>query len=113
MGWARWVCAAIGALVMAAPFLFWTANPADYLSDTLVGALIVGFAVCTPPEAGPSPLALAPGPEKPPGWSYHPSSWPHSMPIILQIGRASCREDVCLNVYLSVGAVTVKKKSNT
>src|SRR3546814_8922608 len=45
MGWARWVCAAIGALVMAAPFLFWTANPADYLSDTLVGALIVGFAV--------------------------------------------------------------------
>src|SRR5690606_19454698 len=24
--WARWVCAGLGALVMAAPFLFWTEN---------------------------------------------------------------------------------------
>ena len=48
---------AIGALVMAAPFLFWTTNAAAYLSDTLVGALIFGFAICTRPEVGPSPLA--------------------------------------------------------
>ena len=83
MGWARWVCAGIGALVMAAPFLFWTDNPAAYLSDTLVGALIFGFAICTRPEVGPSPLAAMTGPETPPGWSYNPSSWTQRLPIIL------------------------------
>lgn len=83
MGWARWASAAVGALVLAAPFLFWTANPAAYLSDTLVGALIIGFAVCTPPEAGPSPLAALTGPDTPPGWTYNPSSWTQRLPIIL------------------------------
>ena len=83
MGWARWACAAIGALVMAAPFLFWTENPAAYLSDTLVGALIFGFAICTRPEVGPSPLAASTGPEAPPGWSFNPSSWTQRIPIIL------------------------------
>ena len=83
MGWARWVCAAIGALVMAAPFLFWTANSAAYLSDTLTGALICGLAICTRPEVGPSPLAATTGPDAPPGWSYNPSSWTQRLPIIL------------------------------
>lgn len=41
--WARWGCALIGAVVMAAPFLFWTGNAAAYLSDTLVGALLFGL----------------------------------------------------------------------
>ena len=83
MGWARWASAAVGALVMAAPFLFWTYNPAAYLSDTLVGALIIGFAICTRPEIGPSPLAALTGPAVPPGWSYNPSSWTQRLPIIL------------------------------
>ena len=83
LGWARWVCAGIGAAVMGLPFLFWTANPAAYLSDTLVGALIFGFAVCTRPEIGPSRLAATTGPERPPGWSYNPSSWTQRLPIIL------------------------------
>lgn len=82
-GWARWVCAAIGALVMAAPFVFWTVNPAAYLSDTLVGTLVFGFAICTRPEVGPSPLAATSGPATPPGWSYNPSSWTQRLPIIL------------------------------
>jgi hypothetical protein len=81
--WARWGAAGVGALVMAAPFVFWTANPAAYLSDTLVGALTIGFAVCTPPEPGPSPLAALCGPEVPPGWSYNPSAWTQRLPIIL------------------------------
>jgi nucleoside-diphosphate-sugar epimerase len=83
MGWARWICAGIGALVMAAPFLLWTANPAAYLSDTLVGALVVGFAICTRPEVGPSPLAAMTGSAMPPGWSYNPSAWTQRLPIIL------------------------------
>lgn len=81
--WARWICAGIGALVMAVPFLFSTANAAAYLSDTLVGALIFGFAVCTRPEPGPSPIAAVMGPVIPPGWSYNPSAWTQRIPIIV------------------------------
>jgi nucleoside-diphosphate-sugar epimerase len=81
--WARWACAGIGALVMAAPFLFSTGNAAAYLSDTLVGALIFGFAVCTKPDPGPSALATLTGPDIPPGWSYNPSTWTQRLPIIV------------------------------
>jgi nucleoside-diphosphate-sugar epimerase len=80
--WARWVCAALGALVMAAPFLFSTTSAAAYLSDTLVGGLIFGLAVCTKPDIGPSPLAALTGPEIPAGWSYNPSAWSQRIPII-------------------------------
>ncbi|MBL8365011.1 MAG: NAD-dependent epimerase/dehydratase family protein [Comamonas sp.] len=79
---ARWVCAAIGTVVMAIPFLFHTGNAAAYLSDTLVGALIFGFAVCTKPEPGPGALAAVTGPDIPPGWSYNPSAWTQRLPII-------------------------------
>jgi nucleoside-diphosphate-sugar epimerase len=80
--WARWLCAGIGALVMAAPFLFSTGNAAAYLSDSLVGALIFGFAVGTKPEPGSSAIAALTGPEIPPGWSYNPSNWTQRLPII-------------------------------
>jgi hypothetical protein len=80
--WARWLCAAIGALVMAVPFLFSTHNAAAFLSDTLVGALIFGLAVGTKPEAGASAIAKYTGPVVPPGWSYNPSDWTQRIPII-------------------------------
>ena len=80
--WARWLCAGLGALVMAAPFLFWTANGAAYLSDTLVGGLIFGLAVGTKPEPGPALIARCGGPTIPPGWSYNPSAWTQRLPII-------------------------------
>ena len=79
---ARWVCASIGAVVMAIPFLFHTGSAAAYLSDTLVGALIFGFAVCTKPEPGTAALAALTGPDIPPGWSYNPSAWTQRLPII-------------------------------
>jgi vitamin K epoxide reductase family protein len=69
--------------VMAVPFLFSTANAAAYLSNTLVGALIFGFAVGTKPDSGPSALAALTGPDIPPGWSYNPSTWTQRFPIIL------------------------------
>ena len=81
--WARWMCAGIGALVMGIPFLFSTENAAAYLSDTLVGALIFGFAVCAKPEPGPSMFAVLSGPVVPPGWSYNPSDWTQRLPIIV------------------------------
>ena len=81
--WARWICAGIGTLVMGAPFLFSTGNAAAYLSDTLVGALIFGFAVCTKPNPGPSAVAAHTGPDVPVGWSYNPSEWTQRLPIIV------------------------------
>lgn len=81
--WARWFCAGIGALVMAAPFLFSTPHAAAYLSDTLVGALIFGLAVGTRPDPGPSAIAALTGPTAPPGWSYNPSEWTQRLPIIV------------------------------
>ncbi len=80
--WARWVCAGIGALVAAIPFLFWTENAAAYLSDTLVGGLILALAVGSAPEPGPSPVAAMTGPEIPSGWTYNPSNWAQRVPII-------------------------------
>lgn len=82
MNFARWVCAGIGALVMAAPFLLWTESAAAYLADTLVGGLIFGFAVATKPEPGTSPLARTTGPDTPTGWTYNPSTWTQRVPII-------------------------------
>lgn len=82
MAWARWACAAIGALVMAMPFVFWTTNPAAYLSDTLVGALVFGLAVATRPEPGTALVARMSGPDVPPGWSYNPATWIQRIPII-------------------------------
>ena len=65
--WARWASAGVGSFVLAVPFVFSTANSAAYLSDTLVGALIFGFAVCLKPEPGTSAMASFHGPEIPPG----------------------------------------------
>ncbi|MBX3501672.1 MAG: NAD-dependent epimerase/dehydratase family protein [Alphaproteobacteria bacterium] len=80
--WARWTVAAIGIWVMSAAFIFWTPNGMAYLNDTLVGGLVVAFAVGTPPEPGPSPLAAASGPAVPSGWDYNPSAWTQRLPII-------------------------------
>jgi hypothetical protein len=81
--WARLGAAAVGALVMASPFVFWTESPAAYLSNTLVGGLIIALALGAKPDPGPSPLAATTGPTVPPGWSYNPSSWHQRLPIIL------------------------------
>ncbi len=81
--WARWLCAGIGAAVMAVPFLWSTANAAAYLSDTLVGAFVFGLAVCSKPEPGSSAVAALTGPRVPPGWSYNPSGWAQRLPIIV------------------------------
>ncbi|MBV7483956.1 NAD-dependent epimerase/dehydratase family protein [Bordetella sp. BOR01] len=82
MAFARWVCAGLGALIMAAPFVFWTTNGAAYLSDTLVGGLAFGLAVGLKPEPGVAPLARLTGPTTPPGWTYNPSDWTQRVPII-------------------------------
>jgi nucleoside-diphosphate-sugar epimerase len=83
MTWARWASAGVGALLLAIPFLFWTGNPAAFLSDTLVGMLVFSFAVGALPEPGPSISATMDRTTIPAGWSYNPSSWTQRLPIIV------------------------------
>jgi nucleoside-diphosphate-sugar epimerase len=80
--WARYASAGIGLWLLFAPLIFWTSNGAAYLNDTLVGALVIGFALALPPEPGVSPIAATTGPTVPPGWSYNPSAWSQRLPII-------------------------------
>jgi nucleoside-diphosphate-sugar epimerase len=80
--WARWASAAIGLWLLFAPLIFWTTSGQAYLNDTLIGTLVIGFALALPPEPGVSPLAATTGPTVPPGWSYNPSAWTQRLPII-------------------------------
>jgi nucleoside-diphosphate-sugar epimerase/uncharacterized membrane protein len=81
-GWARWACAMIGLWVLFAPVIFWAPTAMSYLNDTLVGMLVIGFAVATRPVPGLSPVASTSGPTVPPGWDASPSSWAQRLPII-------------------------------
>lgn len=80
---ARWLCAVAGLWLLAAPLVFWASTPAAYLNDTLLGALVIGFALLTPPAPGVSPAAAMTGPVMPPGWNINPSSWFQRLPIII------------------------------
>lgn len=81
-GWVQWGTAAVGLWVMFAPLVFWTTSAAAYSLDTLIGMLIVAFAVMIPPTPGISRRALASDDDRPLGWSYSPSSFTQRIPIV-------------------------------
>ncbi|PAQ00238.1 NAD-dependent epimerase/dehydratase family protein [Mesorhizobium mediterraneum] len=80
--WVQWITASLGLWVMLAPLLFWTTSPAAYAIDTLVGMLIVAFAVMIPPTPGISRRALAADDDRPLGWTYSPSTFTQRIPIV-------------------------------
>lgn len=82
-GWARWTVAALGLWLLFAPLLFWTPSAAAYANDTLVGTLVIAFAVAIPSAPGINPVARVTGPDAPPGWDYSPSGWSNRLPIII------------------------------
>lgn len=82
-GLARWACALVGFWLLFAPLFFWAPTAAEYLNDTLVGMLVIGFAVLTRPTPGVAAAAAMTGPAIPPGWKYSPSSWFQRLPIII------------------------------
>jgi nucleoside-diphosphate-sugar epimerase len=79
----RFMTAVAGSWLLFAPLVFWTQNAAAYLNDTLVGALVMAFALLVGPVPGVSPIARTTGPDIPPGWSYNPSAWLQRLTIIL------------------------------
>lgn len=70
----RWGTAVVAFWLLLAPLIFWSPTPTTYLVDTLMACLFMAFAVLIPGLPGRAGIQL-PGPDKPPGWSYNPSSW--------------------------------------
>ncbi len=81
--WAQWANVFVGIWLLFAPLVFWTASPAAYVNDTLVGTLVIALAVLVPHMPGMSMVGMATGPDIPPGWDYSPSDWTQRLPIIV------------------------------
>src|SRR5690606_9897729 len=80
--WLQWITAAVAIWVMFAPLMFWTTSAAAYASDTIVGMLVVAFAVMIPPTPGIGLRARAADDDLPLGWSYSPSTFTQRIPIV-------------------------------
>lgn len=74
---AAWANTFVGLWLAFAPLLFWAPDAAAYANDTLVGMLVIVFAVLVPM------MMQMPGPEVPLGWSYNPATWIQRAPILL------------------------------
>lgn len=81
--YARWAVCFVGIWLLFAPLVFWTDSAAAYLNDTLVGALVIAFAILVTMMPGMDMSVMNKGADIPPGWSYNPSSWMQRAPIIL------------------------------
>ncbi|MBY0320274.1 MAG: NAD-dependent epimerase/dehydratase family protein [Reyranella sp.] len=83
MNWAQWANTLVGLWLLFAPLVFWAPNASTYANDTLIGALVITFAVLVPMMPGMSMEGMMGGPDIPPGWSYCPSTWAQRLPMIL------------------------------
>lgn len=88
--WGRWGICLVGIWLLLAPLVFWAPAAFVYANDTLVGALVIAFAILAPMMPGQAHhmTMMQPGPEIPPGWTYNPSSW-WQRGIIIALGFVS------------------------
>src|SRR5690606_22524495 len=77
--WISWLTALVGLWLLGAPLLFFAPSAAAYHTDTLIGTLIIVFAVMVPGAVG---VREGRGDELPPGWNYNPSAWSQRAPIV-------------------------------
>lgn len=70
----RWGVPLVCIWLLFAPLVFKTHAVAAYLSDTLVASMVFTFSILVPGVPGKGGIDM-PGPDKPPGWTYNPSSW--------------------------------------
>lgn len=80
--WAQWANAAVGVWLLFAPLLFWTPSAAVYANATLVGGLVIAFAILVPMMPGMSMAGMMDKSDLPPGWTYSPSTYLQRVPII-------------------------------
>lgn len=76
--WLRWMNAGLGCLLMFSPLVFYTRSEGAYLSDTLIGGLVVLLASYTPPFEDEDNQS-----GHPPGWTYNPSTAGQRIPIMI------------------------------
>jgi uncharacterized membrane protein len=79
--WSPWLTVMTGLWLNIAPLFFWATDAAIYNNDTLIGVLVITFAMVAPGIPGIR-LIEEDGPDKPPGWTINPSSWLQRAPII-------------------------------
>ena len=79
--WAPWAACFVGIWLQFAPLVFWSPTAVAYVTDTLIGSLVIALTVLIPGMPGMMKM-MEMGPEIPPGWSYNPSSWLQRAPII-------------------------------
>ncbi|MDR3614980.1 MAG: vitamin K epoxide reductase family protein [Candidatus Obscuribacterales bacterium] len=70
----RWCTPLVAVWLLLAPFIFWSPTPAVFLLDTLIAVFVITFSFLIPGLPGKAGFVL-PGPDRPPGWTYNPSSW--------------------------------------
>ena len=80
---ARWANCFVGIWLLFAPLVFWSPDAAAYANDTIVGSLVIAFAVLVTMMPGMDMSVVTEGADLPPGWSYNPSTWLQRAPIIL------------------------------
>lgn len=80
--WAQWANAAVGTWLLFAPLVFWSPSAAAYNNDTLVGALVIAFAILVPMMPGMSHGSMADSTDLPVGWTYSPSTYLQRLPIV-------------------------------
>lgn len=80
--WAQWGNAAVGIWLLFAPLIFWAPSAAVYTNDTIVGALVIAFAILVPMMPGMSHESMMDESDLPIGWSYSPSTYEQRLPII-------------------------------
>ena len=64
-----WCISLVGVWLLFAPLAFWSPDPAGFANDTLVGALLIAFALVIPMGMTMKGAAV------PPGWTCNPSAW--------------------------------------
>lgn len=74
--WLMWAITVVGLWLAFAPLIFWAPDAAAYANGTLVGALVIVFAIIL------GMIMPMPGPDIPHQWSYNPSTWLQRAPIL-------------------------------
>jgi nucleoside-diphosphate-sugar epimerase len=80
--WAQWTNTLVGIWLLFAPLVFWSPSAAVYANDTLVGGLVIAFAVLVPMMPGMSHEGMMDQSDVPIGWTYCPSTYLQRLPII-------------------------------
>lgn len=72
-----WIFIFIGFWLNLAPLVLWAPSRVYFVNDTYIGIALLSISFLFINENESST-----GSEKPPGWSYNPSSWSHRVPVI-------------------------------